>query len=152
MLLVKPAGIGLELQILEAKYSKDGADEVGRKAVRQVDKSATALRAWLELTELDAYLRRRLYDVLIAHSAGSPEREALARRLVEGASVEMSKASEVHIWVWSGNMVAQVSEDGGVRTVAHSPSETRKALWDLATAPGYSAGSNSPEAPQAQHS
>ena len=135
VLLVKPIQDRFQLQILEAKYSKDGTDEVGRKAVRQADKSATALRAWMDLAELDAYFRRRLYDVLIAHSAGRPEREALARRLVEGAALEMSKTSEVHIWVWSGDVAAQVSEEGGVRTVVHPATETRERLSELATAP-----------------
>ena len=49
VLLVSPAADGAQLQILEAKYSKDGSDEVGRKAGKQVTKSAAAVHAWLEL-------------------------------------------------------------------------------------------------------
>ncbi len=135
VLLVKPTQDRLELQVLESKYSKDGADEVGRKAVRQANKSATALRAWLELAELGPYFRSRLYDVLIAHSADSPGREALARRLVDGAPLEVSKTSEAHIWIWSGDMTAQVSEEGGVRTAVHPANETREALSELANTP-----------------
>jgi hypothetical protein len=103
---VKPTPDGFQLQIRELKYSKDGADEIGRKAVRRVDKSVTALRAWMGLTELNAYFRRRLYGVLILHSADSSEREAVARRLMEGAPLEISETSEVHIWLWSADMAA----------------------------------------------
>ena len=134
VLLVKPHRDGLQLQVLEAKYSKDGAEEVGKKAARQVDKSAAALRSWVELVELDAYFRRRLYDTIIAHSAGDPEREAFARLLVEGAPLDVAAPSEVHIWVWSGNMPAQVLVQEGLRRVVHSTTETRTELWNLATA------------------
>jgi hypothetical protein len=134
VLLVKPHRDGLQLQVLEAKYSKDAAEEVGKKVARQVDKSAAALRSWVELVELEAYFRRRLYDTIIAHSAGDPEREAFARLLVEGAPLDVAEPSEVHIWVWSGNMPAQVLVQEGVRRVVHSTTETRTELWNLATA------------------
>ena len=134
VLLVKPSGDGLQLQILEAKYSKDGAEEVGKKAARQVDKSAAALRAWVDLVELDAYFRRRLYDTVVAHSAADLKREGLARLLVNGAPLDVAASSEVHIWVWSGNVTAQVLAQGDVRRVVHSTAETRMELWNLATA------------------
>jgi hypothetical protein len=136
VLLMKPFGDGAVVQVLEAKYSKDGSDEVGRKAGRQVNKSAAALRAWVDLVEIDAYLRHRLYDIMITHSAGNTSREAFARRLVEGASLHVAETSEAHIWVWSGTMTAQTSSEGNVQTVVHSTAETRKALWDLASAAG----------------
>jgi len=134
VLLVSPTANGAQLHILEAKYSKDGSDEVGRKAGRQVTKSAAAVQAWLDLSEIAAYLRHRLHDIMITHSAGSPLREAFARRIVEGAPLKMADTSEVHIWVWSGATPAHVSIEDNVRTVIHSTAETRDALWGLATA------------------
>jgi hypothetical protein len=60
------------------------------KRGRQVGTSAAAVQAWLSLTEIDAYFRHRLHDIMVAHSAGNPGREALARRIVDGASLKMA--------------------------------------------------------------
>jgi hypothetical protein len=134
VLAVKPVGEEVVLSVLESKYTEGsgGRGAVTKKAQEQAEKSAGALREWMELSELSPLFRSRLYDTLIVHGAPD-DATGVARRVLGGAPIRVDESSSVHVWTWDEKPATSPTTNG---VHVHTLEETRAEVEDLlATVP-----------------
>ncbi len=131
VLLVTPQGAGIALRVLESKYLQDANAQMARKARRQVEETSAALREWLQLPEIEPYVRRGLHDAILAHLDDDDPRKSLARKVGEGVPVTVDATPEAHIWLWSTNTKPQDGVVENVRTVIHTADDTKARLLSL---------------------